>query len=57
MDEIWDRNTSKSEVIGLCGGDGKNEWSRKTDKSRTLEKRKKNSLKSQATTLTITFVK
>ena len=38
MDKIWDRNPSKSEVIGRCGGDEKNEWSRWTDKSRTLKK-------------------
>ena len=24
MDKIWDRNPLKSEVIGRCGGDGKN---------------------------------
>ena len=24
MDKIWDRNPSKSEVIGRCGGDEKN---------------------------------
>ena len=23
MDKIWDRNTSKSDVIGRCGGDEK----------------------------------
>jgi len=23
MDKIWDRNSSKSEVIGCCGGDEK----------------------------------
>jgi len=27
---------SKSEVIGSCGGDEKNEWPCRTDKSRTL---------------------
>ena len=36
MDNIWYRNPSKSEVIGRCGGDEKNEWPRRTDKSRTL---------------------
>ena len=41
MDKIWDRNPSKSEVIGRCGGDEKNEWPRRTDKSRTLKKKKK----------------
>ena len=33
-------NPSKSEVIGRCGGDEKNEWPRRTDKSRTLKKTK-----------------
>ena len=33
MDKIWDRNPSKSEVIDRCGGDEKNEWPRRTDKS------------------------
>ena len=37
MDKIWYRNPSKSEVIGRCGGDKKNEWPRRTDKSRTLK--------------------
>jgi len=36
MDQIWDRIPSKSEVIGRCGGDEKNEWSCRTDKSQTL---------------------
>ena len=36
MDKNWYRNSSKSEVIGLCGGDEKTEWPRRTDKSRTL---------------------
>jgi len=36
MDKIWDRNPSKSEDIGCCCGDEKNEWPRRTDKSRTL---------------------
>ena len=35
MDKIWYRNPSKSEVIGHCGGDEKNE------KSRTLKKNTK----------------
>jgi len=30
MDKIWDRNPSKSEVIGRCGGDETNEWPRRT---------------------------
>ena len=38
MDKIWDRNDSKSEVIGRCGGDEKTEWPRRKDKSRTLKK-------------------
>ena len=42
MDKIWDRNPSKSEDIGRCGGDEKNEWSRRTDKSRTLKKKEIN---------------
>jgi len=33
MDKIWDRNPLKSEVIGRWGGDEKNEWSCRTDKS------------------------
>ena len=32
---------SKSEVIGRCGGDEKTEWPRRTDKNRTLKKKKK----------------
>ena len=40
MDKIWDRNPSKSEVIGRCGGDEKTEWPRSNDKSRTLKKTK-----------------
>ena len=32
MDNIWYRNPSKSEVIGRCGGDEKNEWPRRNDK-------------------------
>ena len=38
MDKIWDRNPLKSEVIGRCGGDEKNESPRRTDKSQTLKK-------------------
>ena len=38
MDKIVYRNPSKSEVIGRCGVDEKTEWSRKSDKSRTLKK-------------------
>ena len=40
MDKIWYRNPSKSEVIGHCGGDEKNEWPGRTDKSRRLKKKK-----------------
>ena len=40
MDKIWYRNPSKSEVIGRCGGHEKNEWPLRTDKSRTLKKKK-----------------
>jgi len=32
MDKIWERKPS----LALCGGDEKNEWPRRTDKSRTL---------------------
>jgi len=32
MDKIWYKNPSKSEVIGRCGGNEKNEWPRKTVK-------------------------
>ena len=32
MDKIWDRNPSKSEIIGRSGGDEKTEWPRRTDK-------------------------
>jgi len=42
MDKIWDKNPSKSEVIGRCGGDEKTEWPRRTDKSRTLQNKNKN---------------
>ena len=42
MDKIWDRNPSKSEVIGRCDGDEKNEWPCSTDKSRTLKTKQKN---------------
>jgi len=36
MEKIWDRNPSKSEVIGRCGDGDKTEWSRRTDTSRML---------------------
>jgi len=41
MDTIWYRNPSKSEVTDRCGGDEKTERPRRTDKNRTLKKRKK----------------
>jgi len=41
MDKIWYSNPSKSEVIGGWGGDEKTEWPRRTNKSRTLKKKKK----------------
>jgi len=31
MDNIWDVNPSKSEVIDRCGGDETNEWPHRTD--------------------------
>ena len=43
-DKIWDRKSSKSEVISRCGGDEKTEGPRRTDKSRTLKKNKKKKL-------------
>ena len=45
-------NPSKSEVIGRCGGDGKTEWPRRTDKSRTLKKQK-----TKKHWLTLTYLK
>ena len=44
MDKIWDRNPSKSEVIGRCGGDEK----RMTTQNRQMvnAKKKKSLLKS-----------
>ena len=33
MDKIWNRNLSKLEVFGRCGGDEKKELPRRTDKS------------------------
>ena len=34
INKFWDKkNPLKSEVIGRCGGDEKNEWPRSTDKS------------------------
>jgi len=40
MEKIWYRNPSKSEVIGCCCVDEKNEWPRRTDKSRKKVKKK-----------------
>ena len=41
MDNIWDRNPPKSEVIGRCEGEHeKNGWPHGTDKSRALKKQK-----------------
>ena len=34
-------NPSKPELIGRCGEDEKNEWPRRSDKSRTLKKCKR----------------
>ena len=39
MHNIWDRNPSKSKVIGRCGWDGKNEW-----QSRTLKEKQTKTL-------------
>ena len=38
MDKIWDRNPSKLEFIGLCDGDEKTEWPRRTDKKSNAKK-------------------
>ena len=35
MDNIWDGNPSKSEVIGRCGGDEKNRMPTQNRQSRT----------------------
>ena len=43
------KKPSKSEVIGRCGGNEKTEWSRRTDKSRTLKFKKKSSTKCDVT--------
>jgi len=43
MNTIYYRNPSKSEVIGRCGQNEKNEWPRRTDKSQTLKKGEKKS--------------
>jgi len=36
MNRIWDRNPSKSVVIGRCGGYEKSEWPSRSDSSRML---------------------
>ena len=38
METILDRNPSKSEVIGRCGGDENTEWPRRTDKKSNAKK-------------------
>ena len=38
MDKIWDRNPSKSEVIGCCGGDEKTNGHAELTKRQTLKK-------------------
>ena len=53
MDKMWYRNTSKSEVIGRCGGDEKTERPRRTDKSRTLKKQKQKRMKVSPTDKTL----
>ena len=40
MDKICDRNPSKSEVIGRCGGDEKKRMTTQNRKSRTLKNKK-----------------
>ena len=42
MDKIWDRNPSKSAVIGHCGGDEKTEM---TTQNRQMSNAKKNKKK------------
>ena len=42
MDKIWDRNPSKSEVIGRCGGDKKRMTTQNRQKSNDkIQKNKK----------------
>ena len=41
MDKIWYRKPSKSEVIGRCDGDEKNEWPRWIDESKKKIRSKK----------------
>ena len=42
MHNIWDRNPSKSEVIGRCGGDEKNERQSRTLKDIAIYEYKAN---------------
>ena len=42
MDKIWNRNPSKLEVIGRCGGDEKNEWKNTQNPQKSNIKKKKN---------------
>jgi len=44
MDKILDRNPSKSEDIGRCGGDEKNEWPRWTTKVERQKKKRTRSV-------------
>jgi len=39
MDKIWDRDPSKSEVIGHCSGNEKTEWPPRTDKVKNKTKK------------------
>ena len=50
MHNIWDRNPWKSEVIGRCGGDEKNER-----QSRTLKEKLKKTLQDMNIKLTFLF--
>ena len=43
MDNIWDGNPSKAEVIGHCGRDGKKRMTTQNRQSRTLNKNLNNS--------------
>ena len=49
MDNIWDENLLKSEVIGRCGGDEKNERPCRTNKSLNDKTLKKHTKKTQKT--------
>ena len=41
MDKIWDRNSSKSEVIGHCGRDAKNRMTKLNQQKSNAKKKKK----------------